>query len=396
MEKIRIAWLLTSAFYYWHPTLSSFSQKFPQMKVFAPKWGGYAPGFENSFAIEVVGKRKIFSLTQNPTGYGASFTYLSFKIIFHLLSYKPKIIFSNSFGMWTIIALLLKPLGKWRVVIAYEGSSPSVDYRNSPVRLAMRQLMVKAADACMTNSQAGKNYLTEILKTPKNQVFVQPYEIPSKKFWPVSKETIEQDKFQLQHPIFLFVGNLIPRKGLDLLLEACAQLQKKGYNNYSLLIVGDGEQRSELENFCQRNALTNCVHWTGRVNYEEIGSYYEKADVFILPTLEDTWGVVVLEAMLMGKTILCSRRAGASEIIKEGENGYCFDPYNIQETAEIMSRFILEPSLAKTMGQKSQEIMTQYSPDAAAQFLTEVTAFVTSPSSGKSKLKILPKKKVIN
>ena len=180
----------------------------------------------------------------------------------------------------------------------------------------------------------------------------------------------------MQQPVFIVVGGIIPRKGLDRLLEACAILQRQGCDDYTLLVVGDGPQREELENFTQKNDLTKCVQWAGRVDYNHLGAYFRKADVFVLPTLEDTWGLVLLEAMVLGKPILCSKWAGAAELVIDGENGYCFDPYEPAKLAELMRRFINDPDLAASMGHKSEQLMTQYTPEAAAKFLSEVTSFV--------------------
>jgi glycosyltransferase involved in cell wall biosynthesis len=371
-HELKIAWLLTSGFYYWHPMLSHLAKIFPQMRAFTAKWRGYAPGFENSFDVEVVGERKIFQLTKSATGYGTSFTYLPLSIVNSLIRFQPQVIFSNSFGIWTAIALLLKPIGKWKVVIAYEGSSPTVDYRRSPTRLAARRAMVGVADACITNTQAGKSYLIDILQAPPQKVFAHPYEVPSAEA--LARSTAASEIVGLPHPIFLFVGSIIPRKGIHLLLEACALLSQQGNSNYSLVVVGDGVQKPELEKFCQERNLTDCVHWIGRVDYDRLGAYFGQADVFVLPTLEDTWGLVVLEAMAMGKPAICSRQAGAAEIVIDGENGYCFDPHDVKRLADLMSQFIKDPQLATSMGQKSQELMIKYSPEAAAKFLAEVTA----------------------
>ncbi|MDJ0897290.1 MAG: glycosyltransferase family 4 protein [Xenococcus sp. MO_188.B8] len=381
MNSPRIGWLLTSAFYYWQPTISHLTKLFPQTTIFTSRWHGFAPGFEDSVKVEIVGKRKVIPITKALTGYGNNFTYLPLSIVGRLLKFKPQVIFSNSFGIWTILTLLFKPLGKWRVVIAYEGSSPSVDYRNSVLRIAMRRLMVKASDACITNSHAGQAYLTEILNAKENHVFVQPYEVPAANSMSggnVTEQVFSQDK----KPVFLFVGSVNPRKGLNLLLEACAILTKQGYeHSYTLLVVGDGSQRQELEEFSQKNNLTNCIKWAGRVDYGELGKYFGMADVFVLPTLEDTWGVVVLEAMVLGKPVLCSKWAGASELVVEGENGYSFDPNEPEKLAELMGRFIGKPELAIAMGKKSQHLMDQYTPEAAAKFLAKVTSFVLEAKS---------------
>jgi glycosyltransferase involved in cell wall biosynthesis len=376
MQNLRIAWLLTSAFYYWHPMLSCLTRLFPQTTAFAANWRGYAPGFEDSFAIEVVGERKIISLSKSETSYGSNFTYLPLNIVNHLLRFRPDVIFSNSFGVWTILALLAKPIGRWRVVLAYEGSSPDVDYRNSPARLALRRGMVRAADACITNSHAGKSYLIDLLKAPAQKVFLHPYEVPSAKALRESAAAIEVAKLTLQPPTFLFVGSVNPRKGLHLLLKACTLLQQQGIDRYTILVVGEGPQRQELEEFCRQHGLTDRVQWTGRVDYGSLGAYFRQADVFILPTLEDTWGMVVLEAMAMGKAIVCSQFAGAAELVSDGENGYVFNPNDAEATAATLRRFIEDSTLSDRMGQKSDQIMARYTPESAAKFLAEVAEFV--------------------
>jgi glycosyltransferase involved in cell wall biosynthesis len=379
MKNLRIAWLLTSAFYYWHPMLSCLTQLFPQTTAFAANWRGYAPGFEDSFTVDVVGKRKIVSLTQSETSYGSNFTYLPLNIVSHLLQFKPDVVFSNSFGMWTILALLFKPVGRWRLVLAYEGSSPGVDYRNSPARLAIRRIMVQASDACITNSHAGKTYLMDILNAPEEKVFLHPYEVPSAIALSNSAETATLEPLDLQSPTFIFVGSVNPRKGLRLLLEACALLHQEGCDSYTLLVVGEGSQRQELEKFCQHHELMACVKWVGNVDYSVLGAYFQQADVFVLPTLEDTWGMVVLEAMAMGKTILCSKFAGASELISNEENGYIIDPHDTLAVAATLRRFIEDPTLSSRMGQHSMEIMAKYTPEAAAEFLARVVKFVSQP-----------------
>ncbi|NHC35709.1 glycosyltransferase family 4 protein [Scytonema millei] len=374
-QNFRIAWLLPVAWFYWQPAIGQFTQIFPQTKVFTGLFPGFARGFENSFVVEVVGKFQVLETARETTGYGSNFTYLSPRIIFHLLRLRPHAIFSSSFGIWTILALLLKPLCWWRVIIAYEGSSPGVDYRNSALRLLIRRLMVKLADACITNSHAGKAYLVDILNAKDSRVFVQPYEIPDTKTLAI-QENIELDNSQLQRPVFLFVGHIIPRKGLQILLEACKILHQQGYREYTLQVVGNGSQQEELEKFAQEYHLTDCIQWVGRVDYNLISAYFRNADVFVLPTLEDTWGVVVLEAMLLGKPVLCSTGAGTSELIVNGENGYVFDPNQPEKLAELMRQFIDRPTAIENMGKKSQQIMSQYTPEAASKCLAQVTNLV--------------------
>jgi len=374
IENLHVAWLLPVAWFYWQPSLSEFARLFPKTTVFTALFPGFAQGLEAAFQVEVVGRLQVIEVNRDDSSYGDNFTYLSLGIVGHLLRLRPQVIFSNSFGVWSILALMLKPLLWCRVIIAYEGSSPGVDYRHSALRLFVRRAMVWLADACVTNSQAGKDYLVDVLCAHRDQVFLQPYEIPDQNTLPGS-EAIVGDLPSLQHPIFLFVGHLIPRKGLPLLLGACSLLKSRGYN-YSMWVVGDGIQQEELKDFCQKHGLSDRIHWAGRVSYDQIGSYFKGADVFVFPTLEDTWGVVTLEAMLMGKPILCSKGAGTSELVIHGENGYVFSPDNVDELADLMQRFLDNPALIEAMGARSQEIMAKYTPEAAAECLAKVIELV--------------------
>ncbi len=376
VDSLRIAWLLPVAWFYWQPSLSEFTSLFPETMIFTGLFPGFASQLEGTLKVEVVGQFRVIEINKNDNSYGDHFTKLSLKIVQYLLKFKPQVIFASSFGIWTVIALLLKPVLWWRVIIAYEGSSPGVDYRNSAMRLLVRRLMVWMADAYITNSHAGRDYLVEVLKAQTEKVFVQPYEIPDERTLPSNSQDDALAGSLQQRPIFIFVGQVVPRKGLPLLLQACATLQARGYEKYTLQVVGDGWQQQELADFCQEHHLGDRVQWVGRVAYDQIGTYFHNADVFVFPTLEDTWGVVTLEAMLMGKPILCSSGAGTSELVIDGENGYVFSPDDPDRLADLMEKFLDDPDLIAAMGRRSQQIMSQYTPKAAAQCLADVTKLV--------------------
>ncbi|BAU66922.1 glycosyl transferase group 1 [Stanieria sp. NIES-3757] len=376
--SIRVAWLLPVAWFYWQPSLSEFARLFPNTTVFTGLFPGFAQGLEGTLQIEVVGKFRVIEVNRDDSSYGDNFTYLSPSILWHLFKLRPQVIFSSSFGVWTILVLMLKPLMGWRAIIAYEGSSPGVDYRHSALRLFVRRAMVWLTDACITNSWAGRAYLIDVLNAKPERVFLQPYEIPDEKTLPASSQGIEESISWLPRPMFLFVGQVVPRKGLQSLLKACAVLKDRGYENYTLLVVGDGFQRKELETFCWEHQLSDRVNWVGSVSYDQIGSYFKDADIFIFPTLEDTWGVVSLEAMLLGKPIICSKGAGTSELVHHGENGYVFSPNNENELANLMQEFLDNPNLISIMGEQSQKIMMQFTPQEAAQCMARIVSLVTT------------------
>ncbi|MDX2240319.1 MAG: glycosyltransferase family 4 protein [Leptolyngbyaceae cyanobacterium bins.302] len=372
----RIAWLLQDAGAYWQPILSEFAQLFAHTKVFTAVWAGFLPEFEDSFCVEQVGTIKVLSTTERTKGYAPSVTYLSPQIVPSLLAYKPDVVFTTAFSIWTTLAVLFKWFGQWRVVIVYDGSSPGVDHRGKSLRSLMRKELTRWTDGFITNSDAGRQYLIDELGVSHDRVVVRPYLVPHPKTYESSCSETTLDDLQLRHPIFMFAGYHIPRKGLQELLNACVSLNQQGYRDYSLLILGDGPQRSELEAFAGTQDLASQLHWVGSVPYEQVGAYFQKADVFVFPTLEDVWGLVAVEAMLFGKPILCSKWAGTVELVAEGKNGFVFDPHQPEQLAELMIQLIENPELISLMGEQSRLVMAEHTPDQVAQTLAEVVELV--------------------
>lgn len=230
--------------------------------------------------------------------------------------------------------------------------------------------MVKYADACISNSQRGRKYLIEVLKASPESTFVQPYEIPSAKTLSTSASAATSPN--LQSPVFLFVGHLIPRKGVESLVKACHILKKQGRDRFTVQIVGSGAEQERLSAYCRENQLEENIQWLGRVEYSAIATYFKNADVFVFPTWEETWGVVLLEAMLFGKPVICSTGAGTSEMVVEGENGYLFDPDDPEKLAVLMGKFIDNCDPIASMGEKSQATMNLYTPETAGEFLATI------------------------
>ncbi|MBW4685946.1 MAG: glycosyltransferase family 4 protein [Komarekiella atlantica HA4396-MV6] len=377
LKNITIAWVSPSMKlgFYIQPVLRNLDKIVPKIEIFTSEWPGFVPGCENAFKVNVVGKYKEISVGKTNAGYKRIIQLLPLEIIPHLLKFKPQVIFVTGLSLWTLLVLTLKPLTKWRVIIIYSGSSPNIDMSDSPIRIFSRRLMAENADAFVTNSQGGKAYLTNVLKVDQAKVFARPYQIPDKQALLQSSEVKDLGLSNNQHPVFLFIGQTIHRKGLTFLLEACLLLENQGCRDYTLIVIGDGAQRQELETWIKERGLENRIKFEGWVNYGSLGEYFQNTDIFIFPTLEDIWGMVVLEAMLFGKPIMCSKYAGVSEMISPGDNGYIFDPYDPTEIAKLMRCFIDHPNLISSMGYKSQESIAYHTPEAAAEFLADVQSF---------------------
>jgi glycosyltransferase involved in cell wall biosynthesis len=286
------------------------------------------------------------------------------------------VVFPQAFSLWTVIVALLKPLMRWRIAIIYDGSSPNTDFRDSSFRTFVRRILVRFADAFVSNSNAGKKYLREVLNVPEDKIFTRTYLVPDAGALLKRLDQTQQPNLQLKHPNFLYVGRITARKGIKTLLEACAILKSQGYVDYSLWIVGKGDQREELEAFIKERDFEEQVIWAGWVEYGNLGSYFQQADVFVFPTFEDVWGMVVPEAMVFGKPVLCSNGAASCELIVSGENGYIFEPSSAKELADKMQIFLDNPDLIESMGERSRQMISQKTPETAAKAYVEVTSFL--------------------
>jgi glycosyltransferase involved in cell wall biosynthesis len=378
-NELRIAWLVPEVELgaYWQPVLREFTKIFKNTVFYTGRvWSGFDPTLPGASAIQLVGETKFVETEKIETGYDRGFIVVSPSIIGYLLKFRPHVVFPQAFSLWTVIVAFLKPLLRWKIAIIYDGSSPNTDFRDSSFRTFVRRILVRFADAFVANSNAGKKYLMEVLNVPEEKIFTRTYLVPDAGALLKRLDQTQQPNLQLKRPIFLYVGRITARKGIKTLLEACAILKNQGYVDYSLLIIGKGDQREELEAFIKECDFEEQVTWAGWVEYGNLGAYFQQADIFVFPTFEDVWGMVVPEAMVLGKAVLCSNGAASCELIMSGENGYIFDPNSAQELAEQMQIFLDNPDVMESMGERSRQIISQKTPETAAKAYVEVTSFL--------------------
>lgn len=136
------------------------------------------------------------------------------------------------------------------------------------------------------------------------------------------------------HKVILFVGRLIALKNVSQLIEAYSSVKEFA----KLVIVGDGECRKSLELLDKK--MGTKVIFVGRKEGNELLAWYNIADIFVLPSIQEPFGAVTNEALLAGCYSLVSEKAGSSSIIISGENGEIFDPYSVGELAQLLDKHI--------------------------------------------------------
>jgi len=156
--------------------------------------------------------------------------------------------------------------------------------------------------------------------------------------------------------VFCFVSTNHRLKGLEYLLEACSLLKKRGYK-FSLIVAGNGNSLY-FKKIIKKLGLSENVKCLGVV--KDVENIYYASDFLIYPTLFDTFGLVVLEAMACGAVVFCSKYAGASEIIDDS-NFIIKDPTDTTEIADKMMYAIDNKNLWDVWSQKAHKTAGQYS-----------------------------------
>ena len=373
-KDIRVAWTWPSLARgsRWHQVLGEFTKHFPNTVLFTGIWPGFARGLEGTFKVQQLGGVRIFCLGRTKMGVPKAVTWVPPSALLRLIRFRPDVLLTNGFGLCTAYALIVKVLMGSRVVLLWQGISSDTGGEHGSFRLWVRQMMAPFFDLTICNTREGVEYLRNMVGIPAAKLWRYVYEVGESDalFTQESKEVVLPSMDR--RPVFLYVGRLIQAKGVHKLLEASSLLVERGLKQFSVMIVGDGDQKRELCQLAHALGLEDQVSWNGFIPHEELGPYYKACDVFVLPSLDDTWGVVVPEAMAFGKPVCCSRCAGVSEIVRHGVNGFVFDPYKPEELADYMERFIREPGLIEEQGAASKKIIVQHQYPKVASVLADV------------------------
>lgn len=187
--------------------------------------------------------------------------------------------------------------------------------------------IVRSSDVCIGDGTRHKDYLIQ-LGAKKENVEVLYFQVDVDYFSEKRKSlTVDQKKdLKLQFGIktskvIFFNGQLIERKGIFELLEGFKQYQTEN-QDISLLILGRGQEKSKMISIINQQNIQNVV-FADFVEYDQVYKYFMVANIFILPSREEAWGLVNNEAMASGLPVITTYEAGSSvDLIEEGKNGY--------------------------------------------------------------------------
>ncbi len=167
----------------------------------------------------------------------------------------------------------------------------------------------------------------------------------------------------------LSVCRFYPRKRLHLLLGAAERLRAE-IPELEFRIVGNGPQRARLQALSHAKRLENTVTWLGDLSQAELAREYNRCDLFCLPSVQEGFGIVFLEAMAAGKPIVAARAGAVPEVV---EQGLLVEPESEEALADGIRRLYREPDLRASLRAAGQSIVARYAaPKVAAMFLAAV------------------------
>ena len=156
--------------------------------------------------------------------------------------------------------------------------------------------------------------------------------------------------------IILSVSNLIKVKGIDLNLHAIAKLKERHPYIY-YLIIGDGIERKTLEVLVQKLDLKNNVEFLGQLSHKKVMEYMSICDIFSLPSWNEGFGIVYIEAMVHGKSAIACQGEGIDGIIRDKKTGILVKPKNVNSLVGAVNFLLSNPEKTKKIGEKAKKLV---------------------------------------
>ncbi len=258
-----------------------------------------------------------------------------------------------------------------RVVMQME--STAADQTRSRAKEWLKRTILKqcAGFFCFGSPQA--NYLMQLGVAP-NRILLQKSAVDNRaledayKRAVTSRELAQQQQGLPRHN-FIFVGRLIEPKNLPQLLVCFANALVQVPNaNWGLVLLGSGPQAVELSRLARKLALDDRVFFRPATHWYRVPEWLALADVLVLPSKSEPWGLVVNEAMVCGMPVLVSDRCGCvPDLVRDGQNGYSYDPTQPQQLTNRLLDFMTGRADQAAMGQRSRELIAPYAPEAVAE-----------------------------
>ena len=234
--------------------------------------------------------------------------------------------------------------------------------KEPPRRLRIEYDVLQCSDALVAESPASRQHMVQQYGVDPAKVHVIPGGVDTEVFRPQSRQQARKAlALAPESPVLLFVGRLQPLKGIDTFLRA-TQIVQRSYANLKVLIVGGGvdvqdehevRELHRLQRLCEQLGIASRVTFIKAQPQEVLAQYYAAADVFVMPSHYESFGMVVLEAMACGTPVVASRVGGMTSTVVAEHTGLLVPEGDWQAFAQAIVRLLDTPALREAYGQAS-------------------------------------------
>lgn len=279
----------------------------------------------------------------------------------------PEVIVCGGYSYLASWQSLLWSHGHQVPIVLWSESNEQDLRRGTLIVEFLKKEFLSRCTAFLVPGQSARAYL-RALGVANENIFTAPNAVANDLFRAAAERarTHAQElrkELALPQRYFLFVGRLVPEKGVFDLLEAYAKLESRLRDQTGLVFVGDGPCRHALEEQAAKISPA-VIRFTGFIQRDDLARYYALAEALILPTHTDAWGLVVNEAMACSLPIVVSKVAGcAADLVKPDWNGLFVPPRNSLSLTVALASLASQPQRCKAMGSSSGQHIAQYTPE---------------------------------
>jgi glycosyltransferase involved in cell wall biosynthesis len=236
----------------------------------------------------------------------------------------------------------------------------------------IEEASAKNASLLVTVSKYSSGKMVQFYGVDEKKIRVVPNGVDIDRFKPSKVDAKLKRQIGLDSKLcVLFVGRLIPRKGLSFLVEAAKHIIEE-YEQTLFVVVGDGPLKSGLRARLEKMNLSRNFNFLGDVNESVLPALYNCADVFVLPSIQEGQGIALLEAQATGKPVVAFDVGGVREAVRDKETGFLMKPDSSQ-LAEAVMKLLANYSVREKMGSKGREFVSDnFSWDVCAQKMLKV------------------------
>jgi glycosyltransferase involved in cell wall biosynthesis len=291
---------------------------------------------------------------------------------------KPDIIHAHFVVPTGLIGVVAGLMTKRPVVItAHDADVSTFPEASRVARFLVRWTIKHSAKLIPTTTQLAALVKTN-LEIPEDKIEVIPLGIDTRLFKPMDKaEARRRLDLPPEQPILLFIGALLPVKGVEVVVKTMPEIVKR-FPDALYIFVGAGPLEGPLKAEIKDKVLEKAALWAGPLSHEDLPGWYAAADVlvFLAPLGGHGQGMVILEAAAVGLPIVATELGGIPDTVKPGVNGYLANPEDIVEAVEYISQ-ALKPGAFPEIGKAAETIRDTLGEEAIAVRLVEFYSRIT-------------------